>query len=66
MNKTNNLIYLIIIIFTVRQRPNQFKPRTHLKITYVKINEASSSKFTAQVKIKITHNATLEQNADII
>ena len=34
-------------------------------MTYVKINEVST-KFTAQVKIKINHNTTLEQYEDII
>ena len=35
-------------------------------MTYVKINEETSRKFTAQVKIKINHNTTLEQYEDII
>ena len=35
-------------------------------MTYIKINEEVSSKFTAQVKIKINHNTTLEQYGDII
>ena len=35
-------------------------------MTYVKINEETSRKFTAQVKLKINHNTTLEQYEDII
>ena len=35
-------------------------------MTYVKINLETSRKFTAQVKIKINHNTTLEQYANII
>ena len=35
-------------------------------MTYVKINEETSRKFTAQVKIKINHNTTLEQYEDFI
>ena len=35
-------------------------------MTYVKIYEETSRKFTAQVKININHNTTLEQNEDII
>ena len=35
-------------------------------MTYVKINEETSRKLTAQVKLKINHNTTLEQYEDII
>ena len=35
-------------------------------MTYVRINEETSRKFTAQVKIKINHNTTLEQYEYII
>ena len=35
-------------------------------MSYVKINEETSRKFTTQVKIKINHNTTVEQYEDII
>ena len=58
---------MLTATFTVKNKdPNQFKDRTHSKMTYVKINEETSSKFTAQVQIKINHNTTLEQYEDII
>ena len=58
---------MLTATFTVKNKDqNQFKDRTHSKMTYVKINEETSRKFTAQVKIKINHNTTLEQYEDII
>ena len=35
-------------------------------MTYVKINEETSSNFTAHVNTKLCHNTTLEQYEDII
>ena len=35
-------------------------------MTYVKINEETSSNLTAQVRTKLCHNTTLEQYEDII
>ena len=58
---------ILIATFTVKNKDqNQFKDRIHSKMTYVKINEETSRKFTSQVKIKISHNTTLEQDEDII
>ena len=58
---------MLTATFTVKNKDqNQFKDRTHSKMTYVKINEETSRKFTAQVKLKINHNTTLEQYEDII
>ena len=58
---------MLTATFTVKNKDqNQFKDRTHSKMTYVKINEETSRKFTAQVKLRINHNTTLEQYEDII
>ena len=43
---------MLTATFTVKNKDqNQFKDRTHSKMTYVKINEETSRKFTAQVKL---------------
>ena len=56
---------MLTATFTVKK--NQFKDITHSKMTYVKINEETSSqKIHSTSKIKINHNTTLEQYEDII
>ena len=58
---------MLIAIFTLENNDhNQFKAKSHSKMTYVKINEETSSNFTAQEKTKLCHNTTLEQYEDII
>ena len=58
---------MLTTIFTLENNDhNQFKDKSHSKMTYVKINEETSNNFTAQVKIKLIHNTTLEQYVDII
>ena len=58
---------MLTAIFTLENNDhNQFKDKFHSKMTYVKINEETSSNLTAQVKTKLCHNTTLEQYEDII
>ena len=58
---------MLTAIFTLENNDhNQFKEKYHSKMTYVKINEETSSNFTAQVKTKLCHNTILEQYEDII
>ena len=58
---------MLTAIFTLENNNhNQFKDKSYPKMTYVKINEETSSNFTAEVKTKLCHNTTLEQYEDII
>ena len=58
---------MLTAIFTLENNDhNQFKDKAYTKMTYVKINEETSSNFTTQVKTKLCHNTTLEQYEDII
>ena len=58
---------MLTAIFTLENNDhNQFTDKSHSKMTYLKINEETSSNITAQVKTKLCHNTTLEQYEDII